>query len=55
MPLTFERHGGETLVNSTTANDQNEPSVAALEGGGYVVTWMSYNQGSLELPEKVLR
>ena len=36
--------GGETLVNTTTASDQDEPSVAGLSAGGYVVTWTSYNQ-----------
>ncbi len=36
--------GGEVLVNSTTANDQLYPSVAALADGGYVVSWMSANQ-----------
>ena len=36
--------GGEVRVNSTTANDQLNPSVAALADGGYVVSWMSYSQ-----------
>jgi len=31
--------GGETLVNTTIANIQTAPSVAALEDGGYVVSW----------------
>jgi hypothetical protein len=34
----------ETRVNTTTANDQWNPSIAALPDGGYVVTWTSYNQ-----------
>jgi Ca2+-binding RTX toxin-like protein len=38
--------GGETLVNTTTANDQQLPTVAALSDGGYVVTWISYQDGS---------
>jgi Ca2+-binding RTX toxin-like protein len=33
--------GGETHVNTTTASDQRDPSVAALADGGYVVTWSS--------------
>src|SRR6188474_2582921 len=33
--------GGETRVNTTTANQQNYPAVAALSDGGYVITWMS--------------
>ncbi|MGL4973909.1 MAG: calcium-binding protein, partial [Bosea sp. (in: a-proteobacteria)] len=36
--------GGETLVNTTTADAQIEPTVAALNGGGYVVIWSSNNQ-----------
>ena len=36
--------GGETLVNSTTAENQLAPSVSALIGGGFVVSWQSYNQ-----------
>ena len=33
--------GTETLVNVTTAGDQSEASVTALDGGGWVVTWVS--------------
>jgi VCBS repeat-containing protein len=36
--------GGEIPVNTTTANLQYQPTVAALSDGGYVVTWMSYLQ-----------
>lgn len=36
--------GGEFRVNTTTANHQNAPSIAALSGGGFVVTWTSVNQ-----------
>jgi RTX calcium-binding nonapeptide repeat (4 copies) len=36
--------GSEFLVNSNPEYDQRTPSVAALAGGGYVVTWMSYEQ-----------
>ncbi|MBB94046.1 MAG: hypothetical protein CML68_05490 [Rhodobacteraceae bacterium] len=36
--------GGEVLVNSTTSSDQLYSDVAALEDGGWVVTWSSYNQ-----------
>ncbi|MHA6287496.1 beta strand repeat-containing protein [Maricaulis sp. CAU 1757] len=31
--------GPEFLVNTTTADNQRLPSVAALSGGGYVITW----------------
>jgi Ca2+-binding RTX toxin-like protein len=36
--------GGETRINTTTAGDQLDTAVAALAGGGYVVTWASWNQ-----------
>ena len=36
--------GGETRVNTTTVDTQNSPSVAGLPGGGYVISWQSYNQ-----------
>ncbi|WP_165493836.1 calcium-binding protein [Azotobacter chroococcum] len=38
--------GGELRVNSTTASDQRDPSIAALTDGGFVVSWMSVNQDS---------
>ena len=34
---------GDFLVNTTTANDQNQGSVGAV-GTGFVVTWTSYQQ-----------
>ncbi|MBY6135025.1 hypothetical protein KUV61_04245 [Nocardioides marinus] len=34
----------EFLVNTHTYDDQNAPSIAALSGGGYVVTWTSDSQ-----------
>ena len=34
----------EIRVNTTTASDQQEPAVAALSNGGYVMTWMSNGQ-----------
>jgi Ca2+-binding RTX toxin-like protein len=34
--------GGETLVNTTTANSQFISSLSALPGGGYVVRWDSW-------------
>ena len=36
--------GNEFLVNAFTSGWQNSPSIAALHGGGFVVTWASYNQ-----------
>ena len=40
--------GGETLVNTTVAGDQTQPSVVGLLGGGYVVTWYGPNAGGVE-------
>lgn len=34
----------EKQVNTTTAHDQSEPSVASLADGGYLITWNSYAQ-----------
>ena len=31
--------GSEFLVNTTTTNNQLDPSVTGLAGGGFVVTW----------------
>jgi len=31
--------GGETLVNSTTTGEQDDPVITALANGGYVVSW----------------
>lgn len=36
--------GSEFLVNTFTTNDQNNPSIAALEDGSFVVSWLSSNQ-----------
>jgi VCBS repeat-containing protein len=35
--------GGETLINTRTADSQVHPSVAAIDGG-YIVMWTSYGQ-----------
>lgn len=36
--------GGQTQVNTFTANNQEGASIAALPDGGYVVTWTSWQQ-----------
>lgn len=36
--------GSEMLINETVDNDQDMPSIAALAGGGFVVTWSSFDQ-----------
>ncbi len=45
MTVTNNYVGGpETLVNTYTNNDQYDPQIAVLSGGGYVITW----QGAVE-------
>ncbi|MBL4666345.1 MAG: hypothetical protein JKY04_03125, partial [Sneathiella sp.] len=39
-------NGPEFKINSTTTNDQHEPSIASLTNGGFVVTWHSTAQDS---------
>ena len=41
---TGQKIGSEFLVNQFTAFNQRSPSVAALSGGGFVVTWVSEQQ-----------
>ena len=41
--------GGEFQVNTETANDQDNASVTALTGGGYVIVWESNNQDGSKL------
>uniref|UniRef100_UPI0010F697F4 cadherin-like domain-containing protein n=1 Tax=Pseudomonas sp. D(2018) TaxID=2502238 RepID=UPI0010F697F4 len=36
--------GGEVRVNSTTLNHQEQPMISGLADGGYVVSWMSFDQ-----------
>lgn len=36
--------GSEFIINTTTENSQIHPSVSGLTGGGFVVTWDSYEQ-----------
>ena len=38
----YSRRGGESLVNSSTADNQLQPSIAPLESGGYVVAWADW-------------
>jgi hypothetical protein len=41
---SFATGGAEILVNTHTSDDQTSSTVAGLADGGWVVTWMSYNQ-----------
>ena len=36
--------GSEFQINSRTSGDQQDPTVTSLTDGGFVVTWMSYDQ-----------
>lgn len=38
--------GAEFQVNTYTNQDQSSPSIAMDDGGGFVITWQSYNQDS---------
>jgi hypothetical protein len=42
------KQGSETLVNTTTADNQNSARVVALAKGGFVITWGSYAQDGAE-------
>jgi hypothetical protein len=39
MAFTVVQGGGEIRVNTTTDSTQREQSIAALAGGGWVITW----------------
>ena len=41
-----EKLGAEEQVAESTLNHQNQPSVDALEEGGFVVSWTGYNAES---------
>ena len=39
------RVGSEILVNTATANNQDDPQITALSNGGFVVTWSDKSLG----------
>src|SRR5262245_31562907 len=45
MTLTPIPTGNDVQVNTTTANVQVNPVVTAMADGGFVMTWMSLNDG----------
>ncbi|MGH1351092.1 MAG: VCBS domain-containing protein [Methyloligellaceae bacterium] len=53
----FDQNGSvitsEFLVNEVTAGPQYRPSVAALEGGGFIVVWDSYENTNGEVKARV--
>jgi hypothetical protein len=40
------RVGGEFLINTTTAGNQSDPNITALNDGGFVVIWHAAQDGS---------
>src|SRR3954469_840316 len=50
---TGAKVGGEFLVNTTTAGDQDTPSVTALSSGGFVVSWSDTSSGSVVLKAQI--
>ncbi|MEO5330577.1 MAG: tandem-95 repeat protein [Magnetococcus sp. YQC-5] len=44
--VSGNRVGSEFLVNAYTAGDQQTPSIAATNDGGFIVTWQSDGQNS---------
>ena len=44
--------GGEFLVNSVTASDQISPTIAAIDGGGFVISWQEWNETSMRIDIK---
>ncbi|MBF0270109.1 MAG: FecR domain-containing protein [Alphaproteobacteria bacterium] len=38
--------GGETRINTYISSNQTYPTIASLEDGGFIVSWMSYQDGS---------
>jgi len=42
-----DTQGNEFLVNTYTTNPQEDPSITALNNGGFVVTWQSYYQDGI--------
>jgi len=44
--------GGEFLVNSVTASDQISPTIAAVDGGGFVISWQTWNETSTHIDIK---
>uniref|UniRef100_UPI0018E0BC8C cadherin domain-containing protein n=1 Tax=Microvirga flavescens TaxID=2249811 RepID=UPI0018E0BC8C len=36
-----DKVGGETVVNTTTTNEQTNPEITAFDDGGWLVTWLS--------------
>ncbi|MFN0192472.1 MAG: calcium-binding protein [Aestuariivirga sp.] len=46
--------GGEILVNTTTAGDQLDPSIAALADGRVVVSWTDFSSGTADIRTQIV-
>lgn len=44
MVQFYTNIGNEFRVNATTVDAQTNPAISSLADGGFVVSWMSYNQ-----------
>lgn len=49
MTASIIRLGNEQRVNTTTAYNEEDPSVAALDGGGWIVAWQSHNENGTSI------
>ena len=49
LSATGAKLGGEFQINQYTLNNQRSPSVAALPGGGFVVTWVCEKPSTLQV------
>ena len=45
--------GSEFLVNTTTASDQLNPAITALDDGGFVVSWSSSASGNVDIYARI--
>ncbi len=48
MTIFYKPLGSDFQVNTTTLNAQEQPTVTALAGGGYLVTWIDDKTGHME-------
>ena len=46
--------GDEILVNTATAGPQDDPAIAALAGGRFVVVWTDWSQSGADVSQTAL-
>ncbi|MER0239551.1 hypothetical protein [Fulvimarina sp. MAC8] len=44
-----QKSGEEFLVDSVTAINREEPTIAGLSNGGFVVSWQDYSKDGREI------